>query len=192
MRDAINNNPVVQIGLVAVLLVAAGIFVMSSMGGGGEEAEEAPVTAEVTTEPAVVPTATGAPVATGAGAPKVPPQPLPQRVVSAFDANRTVVLMIVKKGAVDDAAATASALAGTAGVGGVSLFVVPVDQIAHYTAITQEAEVSQVPALVVVRPKNLDEGAAPASVSYGYQSAESVRQAIMDARYEGRTLSYHP
>jgi hypothetical protein len=122
----------------------------------------------------------------------VPPRPLPQRVVSAFDANRTVVLMIVKKGAVDDAAATTSALAGTAGMGGVSLFVVPVDQIARYTAITQEAEVSQVPALVVVRPKNLDEGAASASVDYGYQSAESVRQAIVDARYEGRTLSYHP
>jgi nitrogen regulatory protein PII len=194
MRDAINNNPVAQIGLVAVLLIVAGFFVMSSMGGGGEEAEEAPVTAEVTTEPAVAPTTTGAPIAApaGRGAPKVPPRPLPPRIVSAFNANRTVVLMIAKKGAVDDAVATAATLAGTAGMGDVSLFVVPVEEIARYTAITQGVEVNQVPALVVVRPKGLDHGIVSASVAYGYQSPESVRQAIADARYEGRTLSYHP
>lgn len=196
MRDAINNNPVAQIAIVAVLLVAAGFFVMSSMGGGAEESgEEASVSStEVTSEPALAPTATGVPSAPGAaaGAPKVPVRPLPPRIVSAFDANRTVVLMIVKRGAVDDAVATASVLVGTAGLARVSMFVVPVDRIAHYTAITQGVELSQVPALVVVRPKNLDHGIASASVSYGYQSPESVRQAIMDARYKGRTLSYHP
>jgi hypothetical protein len=195
MRDAINNNPVAQIGIVAVLLIVAGVFVMSSMGGGGEEAEEAPVTAtEVTVESAGTPTATGAattPASTG-GTPTVPARPLPPRVVSTFNANRTVVLMIVKKGGIDDAVTTISALAGTAGMQGVSMFVVPVDKIAHYTAITQGVEVSQVPALVVVRPKNLDRGIPTASVSYGYLSPASVRQAVVDARYNGRTLCYHP
>jgi hypothetical protein len=195
MRDAINNNPVAQIGIVAVLLIVAGVFVMSSMGGGGEEVEEPAVTAtEVTVEPAGTLPATGAATAPGSatGTPTVPVRPLPPRVVSAFNANRTVILMIVKKGGIDDAITTIAALAGTAGMEGVSMFVVPVDKIAHYTAITQGVEVSQVPALVVVRPKNLDRGIPTASVSYGYLSPASVRQAVVDARYHGRTLSYHP
>jgi hypothetical protein len=49
-----------------------------------------------------------------------------------------------------------------------------------------------VPALVVVRPKRLDRGIPVASVSYGFQSAESVVQAVVDAGYKGRTLDYHP
>jgi hypothetical protein len=199
MRDAINNNPIAKIGIVAVLLVLAGFLVMSSMGGGEEGGEEAaPTTAETgVVEPAVVesgtaPTATGATAAPAGSIPRVPAQPLPPKVTSAFNANRTVVLMIVKRGAVDDAATTTSALAGAAGMEGVSMFVVPVDKIAKYTAITQGVEVSQVPALVVVRPKNLDKGIPSASVSYGYQSSETVRQAVIDARYKGRTLDYHP
>lgn len=199
MRDAVNNNPVAQIGVVAVLLIVAGFLVMSSMGGGGESEEEAaPTTAETgVVEPEVVesgtaPTAAGAAAAPAGGAPRVPAQPLPPKVTAAFNANRTVVLMIVKRGAVDDAVTTASALVGTAGMEAVSMFVVPVNQIAKYTAITQGVEVSQVPALVVVRPKNLDKGIPSASVSYGYQSPETVRQAVIDAQYKGRTLDYHP
>jgi hypothetical protein len=194
MRDAINNNPIAQIGVVAVLLIVAGVFVMSSMGGGGESAEEAPATTveePAAVEPGLAPTA-GTSAAPVAGTPKVPARPLPPRVTAAFDANRTVVLMIVKKGGVDDALTTASASVSAAGMEGVSMFVVPVDRIAEYTAITQGVEVSQVPALVVVRPKNLDKGIPSASVSYGYQSPESVRQAVIDARYKGHTLDYHP
>jgi hypothetical protein len=194
MRDAINNNPTAKIGIVAVLLIVAGIFVMSSMGGSGEVEEEAPATA--VEEPASLESGlsatTGTSVAPVAGTPKVPARPLPPRVTAAFNANRTVVLMIVKRGGVDDALTTASASASAAGMEGVSMFVVPVDRIAEYTAITQGVEVSQVPALVVVRPKNLDKGIPSASVSYGYQSPESVRQAVVDARYQGRTLDYHP
>ena len=48
------------------------------------------------------------------------------------------------------------------------------------------------PALVVVRPKHLDQGTPSASVSYGFQSAESVVQAVIDAGYKGPTLDYHP
>jgi hypothetical protein len=197
MRDAINNNPVAQVGLVAALLIVAGFFLMSTMGGGGESEEEAPATSleaspsesVESVEPGVAPTAAAT---APSGTPKVPAQPLPPKVTAAFDANRTVVLMIVKRGAIDDAVTTASALAGAAGMQGVSMFVVPVDQIARYTAITQGAEVTQVPALVVVRPKNLDHGVPSASVAYGYQSPSSVRQAVIDARYRGHTLDYHP
>jgi hypothetical protein len=193
MRDAINNNPVAQIGLVAVLLIVAGFLVMSSMGGGEseEEAPAAPVEEAAVVEPSVLPTA-GTSAAPVVAAPKVPARPLPSRVTGAFDANRTVVLMIVKRGGVDDALTTASASLAAAGMAGVSVFVVPVDRIAAYAAITQGVEVSQVPALVVVRPKNLDKGIPSASVSYGYLSPESVHQAVVDARYQGRTLDYHP
>ena len=40
MREKLNNNPLAQIGVIGVLLVAVGIFAMSSMGGGGEEEAE--------------------------------------------------------------------------------------------------------------------------------------------------------
>jgi hypothetical protein len=191
MRDAINNNPVAQVGLVAALLIA-GVFLFMSMGSGGEAESEAPAVEEpVAVEPGVAPAA-GTSTAQVAGMPKVPARPLPPRVTAAFDANRTVVLMIVKPDGVDDALATRAASTSAAGMDGVSLFVVPVDQIADYTAITQEVELSQVPALIVLRPKNLDKGVPSASVSYGYQSPESVRQAVVDARYRGHVLAYHP
>ena len=51
---------------------------------------------------------------------------------------------------------------------------------------------NRVPALVVLRPKRLDHGIATASVTYGFQSPESVAQAVIDAGYRGRTLGYHP
>ena len=75
---------------------------------------------------------------------------------------------------------------------GVSPFVVPVDKIARYAAITQGVKVERVPALIVIRPKHLDHGVPIASVSYGFQSLESIVQAVFDARYRGPTLSYHP
>jgi len=39
MRDALNSNPIAQLAVVGVLLVAVGFFVLSS--GGGEEEESA-------------------------------------------------------------------------------------------------------------------------------------------------------
>ena len=75
---------------------------------------------------------------------------------------------------------------------GVATFVVPAGEIARYASITQGVDVNRVPALVVVRPKSLDHGMPTASVEYGYQSPESVEQAVVDAGYKGPTLNYHP
>ena len=36
------------------------------------------------------------------------------------------------------------------------------------------------------------DGIPTASVSYGFQSPESVVQAVIDAGYNGRTVHYHP
>jgi hypothetical protein len=197
MRDKLNDNPKAQIAVVAVLLVAAAIFVTSSMGGGGEESESTTTSAEVATpEGSAAVTTTGIPVegasASIAEVPKVPAPPLPQALKRAFAANRTVVLLIAKKGGVDDGLATVAAISGLASMKGVSTFVVPVDRVARYAAITQGVELNRVPALVVLRPKQLDNGSPTASVSYGYQSPQSVVQAVVDARYRGQTLDYHP
>jgi hypothetical protein len=199
MRDKLNNNPVAQMGAIAVLLILAGFLVLSSMGGGEAPESTSTTEAEVSAAPegtaAVAPT--GIPVEAGApasisGAPDVPAPPLPAPVTKAFEANRTVVLLVVKKGGADDGVAAATALAGLATMQDVSVFVVPVDRIARYAEITQAVEVERVPALVVVTPKHLDRGAPAASVSYGFQSAQSVVQAVVDARYRGHTIDYHP
>jgi hypothetical protein len=205
MREKLNSNPLAQAALVGVLLVATGFMVLSSMGGGGGEsssattssatvstpAGSASVTATVTT-PSSAATA-GAPSvpASASSAPEVPAPPLPHPVTAAFEANRTVVLLIVKRGGIDDAM-TAAASLPLAVARSVSLFIVPAGKIARYAAITQGVEVDRVPALIVVRPKRLDKGIRTASVSYGFQSTESVVQAVRDATYKGRTLSYHP
>ncbi len=115
----------------------------------------------------------------------------PAAVVDAYGSGSTVVLLIVHDGGIDDRLVRdASDRLGS--LSGVSTFVVPAAKIARYAAITEGVGVERVPALVVIRPKRL-EGAVPtASVSYGFQSGESVVQAVIDAGYEGPTVDYHP
>jgi hypothetical protein len=203
MRDKLNNNPLAQVAVIAVLLILVAFFFMSSMGGKSSSTTtttsaevttpegSASITATVTTPTTGIPVeSAGASAATGA--PEVPAPPLPRPITRAFAANRTVVLMIVKKGGVDDRVTVPAVLSSLRGMDGVSVFVAPADQIARYAAITQGVRVDRVPALIVVTPKHLDEGVPSASVSYGFQSPQSVVQAVVDARYRGRTLDYHP
>ena len=60
---------------------------------------------------------------------------------------------------------------------GVSTFVVPVSRIARYASITQGVGVDRVPALVVLRPKKLDQAVPTASVTYGFQDGDSIEPA---------------
>jgi hypothetical protein len=189
MREKLNDNPVAQMVVVGILLAAVGIFAMGMMGGGGSKEEEGAATRSA--ESIVTTGATSEGAASVASVPPVPARPLPRRVTAAFAANRTVVLLIVKRGGIDDAMTVLASLpVGFAR--GVSLFIVPADKIARYVAITQGVKVERVPALVVVRPKHLDHGIPTASVSYGFQSPESIVQAVVDAGYKGPTLDYHP
>jgi hypothetical protein len=204
MRESLNNNPVVQIAVIAVLLIGAGFFVLSTMGGGESESEGSEAAVNVN-EPgsgseAPPPGETeslGAVPSGGAVAvPPIPPSaafvpPAPRAVVEAFDANRTVVLLFVRDRGIEDRLVL-PAVERLDGMSGVSTFVVPVSKIARYASITQGVALERVPALIVVRPKNLDNGIPVASVSYGFQSPQSVVQAVIDARYRGRTLDYHP
>jgi hypothetical protein len=197
MREKLNENPLAQVAVVGVLLVL-GIVMLTTMGGGGESAESEgeAETSVATSAPAITP----AGEAPDAGAPTAPPAvagtppaapPPPKAVTAAFNSGQTVALLIVHEGGIDDRLVKADTAALTA-VPGVALFVVPVSKIARYAAITEGVGVNRVPALVVLRPKDLTHGLPTASVSYGYQGAQSVVQQVADARYKGRTLSYHP
>jgi hypothetical protein len=203
MREQLNNNPAVQIGAVALLLVVGAIFLMTKMGGGeSSEAEGGEVSASVNgvtatgatpgeaVEGAVETLEAGAaptPVAPAA----LPPVKTPESVVRAFDSGATVALLFIREGGIDDRVVrdTTDVLASLPDV---ASFVVPADEIARYTSITGGVGVERVPALVVLTPKGADQGVPTGSVLYGYQTPATVRQAIIDAGYKGPTLDYHP
>jgi hypothetical protein len=201
MREKLNSNPLAQVAVIGFLLLATGFFVMSTMGGGKEEEAEstAPAAApEGSALEGVAVTPTGeAGLAAPAEVPALPPEaaeaapPLPGAVTDAFAADRTVVLLFVDEGGIDDRLVEGS-VDRLAALPDVATFVVPADQISRYAAVAQGVAVDRVPALVVVRPKHLNRDVPAASVQYGFQSPESVVQAVIDAGYKGRTLPYHP
>ena len=190
MREKLNENPLTQLILVGVLLLAAGFFVMSSMGGGGKESESSG-TAEVAAESTVeVPTSVNAALAKVSQA-TTTTKPLPRPVNEAWHSGETVVILFVRSGGIDDTL-VAAATRRLAVLPGVAAFIAPASEISRYAAITEGVGVNRVPALVVVRPKRLHQTLPTASVSYGFQSGQSVVQAVVDAGYKGPTLSYHP
>jgi hypothetical protein len=194
MREAINSNPMVQAAVVGVLLLGAVFFFLSS-GGGKEEEESAAPEATLSVSgtetgatggEAVASEAAVAGALAAAGAP-----PLPRPVVAAYHANSTIVLVIVRDGGIDDRIVR-NASDGLAGFRDAAVFVVPAREISRYAAITEGVGVERVPALVVVTPKHLDKSTPTASVSYGFQSSQSIAQAVIDAGYKGPTIDYHP
>jgi len=192
MREKLNDNPLAQAALVGVLLIFAVVFLMGGMGGKGGEEEEG--SAEGGGAPAVSVASTEAGSSTDLPAPSTgvgAPPPLPSAVTSAYEAGDTLVLLFVRDGGIDDRRVT-GAVDGLDSMSRVATFVVPASKIARYAAISQGADVNRVPALVVVSPKSVDGGTPKASVHYGYQSFQSVEQAVIDAGYKGKTLPYHP
>ena len=194
MREQLNNNPLVQMGAVAALLLVAAIFLLTSMGGGEEEGESGASSIATAPSEGAAPSPGEAPppeAATGAGAPTLATQPLPQPVMDAWNANQTVVLLIVHDGGIDDDLVKLAS-SSLSGMPGVTTFTVPASEIGRYASITQGVGVDRVPALVVLGPKKLNQAVPTASVSYGFQDGESIEQAVIDAGYKGPTLEYHP
>lgn len=201
MREALNSNPVVQAAVVAVLLLGAAIFLL--LPGGGEEEEATPAGAvevagtEISASGAAPGEAVEAPVEGAASAPLVPGQlaaaapPPPAPVREAWEQNRTVVLLFVHDDGIDDRLVR-DATREVEGFPNASFFVVPAQQIFRYAAIAEGVGVERVPALVAVTPKSLHDGQPRASVAYGFQRPDTVRQAVIDAGYEGPTIDYHP
>ena len=193
MREKLNENPLAQMAVIGVLLLAAGFFVMSSMGGKGasEKSEAPPATSEVVETAAEPPPDLSSALAKVSQAAASAARPLPRPVNMAWHANKTVVLLFVRNGGIDDAL-VAAATSRLATLPGVAAFIAPASQISRYAAVTEGVGVNRVPALVVIRPKRLHQTVPTASVSYGFQSGQSIIQAVVDAGYEGPTLAYHP
>jgi hypothetical protein len=159
--------------------------------------------APATPVPSTTPPATGtAPPATGAvpgaAVPSagvegefVPGPGLPKPVVSAYDDGKAIVLLLEKRKGIDDRAVRGS-VESLRGRGDVAVFVVPAKDVSRYARITEGVQLDRVPALVVVRPKRLSEGTPEATVSYGFRGPESVQQAVEDALFDGKSVTYDP
>ncbi len=219
MRKALNENPVVQAGLVGVLALAVGLMLLMRRGGSGEDTSttdaaatqavaagtpESDASASATATPA-----TPAPTdpATGAAAPATPDAAaatgtptdfkagpgLPADVVNAYDDGKAVALMIFNDDGIDDRELKAI-VEQVRSREGVAVFATEVKDVADYSRITEGVDLDRTPALVVVRPKKLTDGPMPtAVVSYGFRGARSVEQALDDALYKGPTdLPYYP
>jgi hypothetical protein len=203
MRQKINEDPRAKAAVVIVLMMASLFLFMTRVKGGEEAPPPAdPVTADVMTAGATAPssaipspTAPVAGAAAPAAAPGTLPQiedvPLPTEVVSAYERGDTVMLLLVRERGIDDRLLEA-ATAQVAAASGVTLFSDTVENVSRYTQITQAINLDRVPALIVLRPKRLSSGTVTATVSYGFRDAQSIRQEIVDALYDGRAVGYSP
>jgi hypothetical protein len=189
MRDKLNESKAAQIGLVVVLAVLAGVLLLGKSGGGGSSAE--PETEASVESGAAL--AVAAPTGMGELPTSVPTAKAPPHAFRlAYDSGEPVALLVVHDGGIDDAY-TKLALKEVARVERVAVFVAPAKQISRYASVTVGLNVNQVPALIVLRPKKLSHGMPQGSVLYGYQTPESIYQAVRDAIYNGpETGTYNP
>ena len=212
MRDAINNNPVVQIAVLGVLVALVGIFMMTNLkkkdeGGPPTSTSSAQLSTpagtvdlNVEVTPSAGATAAGS-ASTAGGASTggtvtpealIPGPGLPKDVIDAWKGGDAIVLLIVRGAGIDDRLVRGSVEALN-GDPGVSVFVTRAAGIARYSRITQAVGVSRVPALVVVRPREATGSVPEAAVTYGFRNSQSVVQAVHDALYTGRDdLPYSP
>ena len=195
MREKLNNNPMAQLGVVAVLLVVAAFFFISMAGGGESEPGESEAGLTAPTESTLGVPVEGAEAAPVAGSPleAVPPPTVapPDEVLDAWKSGATVALLFVRDGGIDDELVEETT-EDLSGFPGVTTFVVEANQLAEYSAITGGTGVERVPALVVMTPKDVAGSVPTASVDYGFQTHQAITQALIDAGYKGPTLSYHP
>jgi hypothetical protein len=201
MREKLNENPVMQIALVAVLVAVVGYFALTKLGGSSESEAAVGGTASAEASTAEGPVVgeegggsleTGTPVASTSAAAAPIGKKLPAEVDAAYAANQTIVLLVYRDGGIDDALVRQAA-AGLDGMADVAFFSVPVENVADYSSITGPIGVDQAPALVVVRKRGMNDGGpAPATVDYGFRDATDIRQAVKDSNYTGPELSYAP
>ncbi len=117
---------------------------------------------------------------------------LPRPVVTAYADGKAIVLFVFRNHGIDDAAVRTS-VERLRGRPDLAVFVTHAAGIARYARITEGVDVNQVPALVVVRPRQLAHGAPTATVSYGFRGPDGVEQAVRDGLYQGpANLPYYP
>lgn len=222
MRQALNDNPVVQAAVVGVLALVVGFVLVTRVAGGGAGSDEpapAPTPAPAGGEsvagagsdvdPEVAADATGAAIeeirsgdaegafeavagaATSGGFEAGPG--LPEKVVEAYDDGKAVAVLITRKPGIEDKRLRAM-VSRIEAVGSVAVFHSYAQGVARYSRVTGGVDLSRVPALVVIRPRDESEGGIPvASVKYGFRDAASAEQAVRDALYDGRRdFPYNP
>lgn len=213
MRQALNENPMVQIGVLAVCAVAFAVILFTMVLKKDDTATSTSATsssapATSTPEaPATSAPATSDPAAPSTVAPATPPSSsstggtgadgllaskgLPEDVLVAYARNQTIALLVVDPKGVSDKPME-SLTETLRSRDDVEVFVVPVDQIAEYARITAGVAVNRTPALVVIRPRKLNDSVPTATVSYGFRGPRSINQAVDDALYDGKQVSSYP
>jgi len=213
VRKALNENPAVQAGAVAVLLIVFAFMLFTRvLGGGGEE----PAPADTATPPAsgASPAATEAlptpetgveppstaespvgepPTAAPASGAFAPGPGLPRGVAKAYEDGKAVVLLITRAAGIEDDR-IGDQVDQLRARDDLAVFTTSARGIARFSRITNGVNVDRAPALVVVRPRRASAAGLPqASVSYGFRGSQSVQQAVRDALYQGPSdLPYHP
>jgi hypothetical protein len=219
MRKALNENPMVQIGVLAVCAVIFAVILFTMVLKKDDTAATStsatsPTTASTpTTSTPEAPAASdpaasdpAAPAAPSTVAPATPPassaggtaadgllpsKGLPEDVLVAFARNETIALLVVDPKGVSDKQMK-SFTETLRSRDDVEVFVVPVDQIAKYARITAGVSVNRTPALVVIRPRKLTESVPTATVSYGFRGPRSINQAVDNALYDGKQVPSYP
>ena len=220
MRKAINDNPMVQIGVIGLLVVVVGFFLLTQMGKGSSTSSTSSTEASVAPDASTTPsdssaTATTPPASTvttpSVSAPSTTPAApagsaaapaaagefvagpgLPRPVVQAYNADKVVVLLVVRRGGIDDDAVKAS-VERMSGLPDTAVFMTNAGHVSRYSRIASGVDLDRVPALIVLRPQKLTHGTPTATVSYGFRGPASVAQAIADALYNGPTnVPYYP
>ncbi len=221
MREAINENPRVQLAIFGTTGLILLLFLLKPFGGGGEEpaAEatppaDAPASAALSGEAAPAPTAPPAPdpaspapatspsepdatapaaPPTGAGGKLAASEGFPVAVVDTLNADKLVVLFIYDpQGLTDEELKQYTER--LRGDDRLKLIEVKEKDVADYSRIIGVGGlgVDRTPALVTVAPPE-SAGAEPvAAVSYGFRRSKSVRQAVVDALYDGRIVTSYP
>ena len=217
MREKLNANPMLQVGLIAVMGIAVAFLLFTRVMSRGAEADpaatlDAPPSSEPSadgTAPPVDPAADTAPTldpaVVAAGDPAIATGKfvagpgLPSAVAHAYDEGKAIALLIIREHPRNCFSAGGADCAGLAdrrvepmvdalsGPSNVEVFVTHAAGIARYSRITSGVEVDRTPALVLIRPRRFSEGTPEASVSYGFRGRESVEQALDDALYQGST-----
>lgn len=211
MRQALNENPMVQMAVLVLCGVVLAFIVFtsvlkkddSSVAATSTTADPAAATAAVdpaaataTPDPAAVAPAATPPAETGTVAPPAGSgeieagDGLPKDVLAAYEGGKAIALVVIDPKSEDSfkwVRATKDLNEDD-----VKVFVVEVDDIAKYSRITQGVSVSRTPALIVVTPRKLSGGVPMATVTYGFRSPQSAKQAINDAFYEGGNVPAYP
>ena len=215
MRKAINNNPIVQIGLLGALGILVAVVFMSNMGGEPPPPADEEATAterrcrrscrssRAGQRPATpTPTSTPTPEAAPSSVPLATTgfessKGLPADVVKAYESGDVVVLLVMEKNGYEDKVLLRD-VESLESRGDTSVFVAESKDVSKYSRIAEGVSLDRVPAIIVLHPPkgklpNGESSPMPlASVSYGYRGEESVTQAVNDALYDGKRSTYAP